>query len=231
MLEQFDRTILLMGEAAFKRLHSSHVIVVGCGAVGGFAIEALARTGIGHITLIDGDTVALSNINRQLCATHQTLHQPKVTVWRDRITAICPDTQITTHPVFWHANNTAVLTAEPVDFIIDAIDSLTDKVALIQAAQALNIPIIASMGAALKTDCTQVRVAPFSKTRVCPLAARMRRLLRASGTDLSFPCVFSTEPPAAAHQPGRRMGSLITLTGLFGLMLANEVIRRIAQHD
>ena len=228
---QFQRTLLLLGESAFNRLRISHVTVVGCGAVGSFAIEALARAGIGHLTLIDGDTVAESNINRQLCATHETLGQLKTAVLAQRIHTICPETTVQTVDCFLDAENVKDLIPPNTTFIIDAIDTVAGKIPLILYAQNQNIPIISSMGAAMKTDFTQIKVAPLNQTRVCPLAARVRKMLKERGADLTFPCVFSTESPAGDHQPNRQMGSLVTITGLFGLILANEVIKRISSHE
>ena len=227
--DQFQRTILLLGTDGFRRLQRAHVTVVGCGAVGGFAIEALVRAGVGHLTLIDGDTVAPSNINRQLCALHSTLEKYKTRVWAERIHDICPTTKVTTHETFLHTDNASALLSADTDYIIDAIDSVPDKVAINLYAKENRIPLISSMGAAMRTDMTQIRIAPLNQTCVCPLAARIRKLVKAQGGDLSMPCVFSTEPPAGTQMPGRQMGSLVSLTGLFGLMLANAVIQRIAK--
>lgn len=228
MSDQFHRTRLLLGEEALQRLRAAHVVVVGCGAVGGFAVEAMARVGIGQLTLIDGDTVAESNINRQICATHSTVGQYKTEVLRCRIADICPDTVVETRTEFIGENNALSLIPEKADFIVDAIDDICGKVALIKAVQTRRIPIISSMGAAMKTDPRQIEVASLNQTRVCPLAARVRKMLKTEGADLSFPCVFSTEHPVGRQQTGRQMGSLVTITGIFGLTVANEVIKRIA---
>ena len=229
-LNLFQRTRLLLGEAGFNRLRQAHVMVVGCGAVGGFAIEALARAGIGKLTLIDGDTVEESNINRQLCALNSTRGQYKTEVLKNRIGDICAETQVQTHPVFLTHENAADLLRDKPDFVIDAIDIFKDKVALIRTLQDHKIPFIYAMGAALKIDWSHIKVAPFNQTKVCPLAARLRKELKAQGVDLSFPCVYSDEEPRAAQGLNRQMGSLVTITGAFGLVIANEVILRIAQH-
>ncbi|MBQ7412827.1 MAG: tRNA threonylcarbamoyladenosine dehydratase [Alphaproteobacteria bacterium] len=221
---QFQRTELLFGPQGLARLREASVTIVGCGAVGSFAIEALARSGVGHLTLIDGDTVSLSNINRQLCALHSTIGRFKVDVLKHRIKDICPDTQVDSFPVFLDDNNCADLFKHTPDFVVDAIDLLAGKVALIQYLQQKNIPFISSMGAALKTDFSKIKVAPLNQTSVCPLAARLRKLLKEKKLNLSFPCVFSTEKPVGDRQPGRQMGSLASMTGSFGLILANEVI-------
>ena len=227
--DQFQRTILLLGKDGFERLQRAHITVVGCGAVGGFAIEALARAGIRNLTLIDGDTVESSNINRQLCALHSTLGQYKTLVLKKRILDIYPEATVTTHETFLQTNNAETLLSADTDYIIDAIDSIADKVVINLYAQQKHVPLISSMGAAMRTDPSRIKIAPLNQTSVCPLAARMRKLVKTQSGDLSVPCVFSTEPPAGTQMPGRKMGSLVTLTGIFGLTLANEVIKRIAK--
>lgn len=230
---QFQRTQLLLGKVGLDRLRAGTVTVVGCGAVGGFAIEALARAGVGHLILIDGDTVQISNINRQLCATHKTAGQPKTEVLRQRIADICPDTQVITRTTFLNAGNADALLATRPDFLIDAIDMIEDKASLIMACQAHNIPLASSMGAALKTNPADIRTALINQTSVCPLAARLRRLLKERGARLDFPCVYSVEHPSAGREPGRQMGSLVTITGIFGLTLANLAIQFLTRgtHD
>ena len=225
----FQRTRLLLGDVGLNRLRKAHVVVVGCGAVGGFAVEALARAGVGKITLIDGDVVEKSNINRQLCALNSTLNQNKTEILKKRIQDICSETQVQTHPVFFNAENAGELLADTPDFVVDAIDIFKDKVALILFLQRKNIPFISAMGAARKTDWRQIKVAGLNQTKVCPLAARLRKELKKQGADLSFPCVYSIETPENAQGPDRQMGSLVTITGIFGLVIANEVILRIAQ--
>ena len=228
---QFQRTRLLLGDSALKTLRNSHVMVVGCGAVGSFAIEALARSGIGHLTIVDGDTVQETNINRQLCATHETLNKPKVEILKQRIHTICPDTQVSAFNLFFNSKTADEVFKKRPDFVIDAIDILSDKTTLILHLQQKNIPFIASMGAALKTDFTKIKVAPLNQTSVCPLASRLRKTLKGQNADLSFPCVFSTEKPIKANGPDRKMGSLVSITGIFGLILANETILKLTQNE
>ncbi|MDY6407919.1 MAG: tRNA threonylcarbamoyladenosine dehydratase [Pseudomonadota bacterium] len=230
MTDQFHRTKLLLGDEGLNRLRTAHVMVVGCGAVGGFAIEALARAGIGTLTLVDGDTAEESNINRQLCALHTTLDQYKTDIWLRRIHDICPDTSVNSFPIFFTTETAPSILSVKPDFVIDAIDTIKDKIALIVTLQQMHIPFISAMGATRKTDWRQIRIAPLNQTSVCPLAARLRKELKAQGADLSFPCVYSTEQPKNAQGPHRQMGSLITLTGTFGLVMANEVILRISHH-
>lgn len=223
--DQFHRTRLLLGEDGLNRLRRSHVMVIGCGAVGSFAVEALARAGIGHLSLADGDTVQESNINRQLCALHSTLGQMKVAVLQQRISDICPDTHITTYNRFITPDTCDDFFHDIPDFVVDAIDSVPDKIALILYLQKHNIPFMSSMGAALKTDPSAIKTAPLNQTSVCPLAAKIRKAVKQAGADTSFPCVFSTEPPQPKQDT--ELGSLITITGCFGLMIANSVIQRI----
>lgn len=225
-MDRLSRIRLLMGDAAVARLQNAAVMVVGCGAVGSFAIEALARSGIGHLILVDFDRVEASNINRQLFALQSTIGQLKTDVARARIADIDPNIVVDTLPIFFDENTT--LDARP-DFVIDAIDTIDSKIALYKWCAAHNIPFAASMGAARKMDCAQIKVAPISKTTVCPLAARVRRLVRDAGL-ADFPAVYSTESPAAQVASGRSMGSIITITGAFGLRLAGIAINHLTQN-
>ena len=224
-MDRLHRTRLLFGDAATEKLRTTTVMVVGCGAVGSFAIEALARTGVGHIIVIDFDNVEPSNINRQLFALDSSTGQPKVDVARARIHAINPDIQVDVYNLRWDENTD--IDAHP-DFVIDAIDDVLAKVALYQWCTSRAIPFFASMGAALKMDTTKIKVALLSKTSVCPLAGRVRRAVR--GLNLpDFPVVFSTESPAPVAGHAKNMGSNVTVTGLFGLVLANLVIKKIVE--
>lgn len=222
-MDRLHRTRLLFGDAATEKLRATTVMVVGCGAVGSFAIEALTRTGIGHIIVVDFDNVEPSNINRQLFALDSTVGTPKVDVARTRILDINPDTRVTAYNIRWGSNTD--LDVSP-DFVIDAIDDVPAKAALYQWCAARGIPFVASMGAALKMDTAQIKIAPISKTSVCPLAARVRRAVR--GLNLpDFPVVYSTEKPAPVVGHAKNMGSNVTVTGIFGLMLANFIIKKI----
>lgn len=215
---------MLLGDAGVEKLRAATVMVVGVGAVGSFATEGLARAGIGHLILIDADTVEESNINRQLYALDSTLNMPKVDVAAMRIHDINPDTRVDALQLFFDENT--VLDFRP-DYVIDAIDTVASKVALARWAQNNNIPLISSMGAARKTDISQIRTGRLSKTTVCPLAARMRRLTRDAGLR-DFDVVYSTESVAPDTARGHTFGSLVTVTGAFGLTLANFVIHRLA---
>ncbi|MDE6571069.1 MAG: tRNA threonylcarbamoyladenosine dehydratase [Alphaproteobacteria bacterium] len=221
-MDRLHRIRLLLGDAAVERLRGATVMVVGCGAVGSFAIEALARSGVGRLILVDFDRVEESNINRQLFALMSTLNQPKVDVAAARVRDINPDVRVDALNMFWDAASNPDV--QP-DFVIDAIDSVASKLALYQWCVAHNIAFISSMGAARKTDITRIRVSRISKTSVCPLAAKIRRMARDGGLP-DFPVVFSDEVAATAT-PGAPMGSMITVTGAFGLHLANFAMMRI----
>ena len=211
---QFQRTLLLLGDSSFNQLRKAHVMVIGCGAVGSFAIEALARAGVGHLTLVD-----------------DTFGQPKTDVLKNRIDTICPDTQVSSFQLFFNEESAEKIFKTKPDFDIAAIDTRTDKATLITLLQKNDIPFISSMGAALKTDFSKIKITTLNQTTVCPLASRLRKLLKERNADLSFPCVFSTEKPIKANEPGRQMGSLVSITGIFGLILANETILKLTQNE
>ena len=233
------RTALLLGPEAIHRLANARVCVVGLGAVGSYAVEALARAGVGHLRVVDHDVVHESNLNRQLLALRSTLGRRKVDVARDRILDIQPGCDVQTVPVFVHQESLDPVMAGPPDVLIDAIDAWTPKMVLLEAAVTRGIPVVSSMGAARKTDPMAIRVGDLSETRICPLAKMIRRNLRKRGIEQGVRCVFSVEPPEETQDPGeplpeepsfrrgrerRPMGSLSTLTGMFGLVAANEAL-------
>ncbi len=223
-MDRLARTRLLFGDDGVAKLQNATVMVVGCGAVGSFATEALARTGIGHLIVVDFDTVAPSNINRQLIATSENIGMPKVDATIARVRQISPDICVDAFNMFWDADSD--LPMRP-DFIIDAIDSLDSKIALYAWAQKNKIPFAASMGAARKTRPDKIRIGKLYQTSVCPLAARVRKLARAETID-DFDVVYSTETPAPITGENlREFGSVITITGTFGLFLANIAIEHI----
>ena len=222
-MDRLYRTQLLFGDTGVTKLKNATVMIVGCGAVGSFAIEALARTGVGHLILVDFDVIEESNINRQLFALNSTIGQPKVNIAMQRVKDINPDIQVDVFNMFLDSNN--MPNCNP-DIIIDAIDTVESKVALYQWATAQQIPIISSMGAALKTDVSQIKTSTISHTSVCPLASRIRHLIRKINIP-DIPVVYSTEKPAKVHGHAKNMGSNITVTGAFGLILANWVIKKI----
>ena len=224
-MDRLHRTRLLFGDIGTQKLQRATVMVVGCGAVGSFAIEALARSGVGHLVVVDFDMVERTNINRQLFALESTVGLPKVEVAATRIRDINPDIAVDALNVFF--DDKTVLDIMP-DIIIDAIDTVESKVALYKWAYKHNIPFISSMGAASKTDPTKIKIAPISQTTVCPLASRVRKMVR--DTDLpDFPVVYSAEKPAPVIGHAKNLGSVITVTGTFGLILANWVIQEIVR--
>ena len=237
MNEQFLRTAMLLGEDAMERLKNAHVAVFGIGGVGGYVVEALARAGIGHIALIDSDTISLSNLNRQLLATHSTLGMPKVEAARARILDINPDTQVETYPIFYTPETAHLLDFSRFDYIVDAIDTVTGKLALVEQANAAHTPIICCMGTGNKLDASAFQVSDISKTSMCPLARVMRRELSKRGIK-HLKVVYSQEEAltptgweeeAAAIGKRQIPGSVSYVPGAAGLILAGEVIQDIAQ--
>ena len=233
MDDMFSRTRMLLGDLAMDRLKAARVAVFGIGGVGGHAVEALVRSGIGALDLIDSDRVALSNLNRQIIATHYTLGMRKVEAARDRILSINPDCQVKTYPIFYLPETADQFDFTQYDYVVDAIDTVAGKVQLIEAAQAAQVPVISSMGAGNKLDPTAFRVADISKTSVCPLARVMRRELRKRGIQ-HVKVVYSTEPPLTpgpSDEETRRRstpGSTAFVPAVAGLILAGEVIKDIS---
>jgi tRNA A37 threonylcarbamoyladenosine dehydratase len=247
--DRFSRIRRLVGDAAMERLGSAFVVVVGLGATGGYAVEALARAGVGRLRVIDFDRVRPTNINRQLHALESTLGHAKTDVVRRRIAEINPAARVEALDLFVHTDTMdAVLGGEP-DLVIDAIDSFAPKVELLAACVGRGTPVLGLMGAALRTDPACIRTGVLAEVHHCPLAARVRKALRRKGVALGIPVVYSIEPvshlpPGVVgeagdenddlHPRGRRrrvLGSLPTLTGIIGLWAANEAIRMILGAD
>lgn len=239
MQERHKRTELILGADGLAALQRARVLVVGLGAVGSYATEALARAGVGHLRLVDCDTVKESNLNRQLYALHSTLGQNKADIAARRVRDINPDCHVEEMIAFAHSDTLPQLFEGRPDVVVDAIDSLNPKVTLIQGAIEAGLTIFSSMGAARRRDPSAIRVDDISKTLNCPLARAVRLRLRRRGIRKGVRCVFSTEiAPEALAEPephelpsqGRArlvMGSLPTLTGIFGLTLAHAVIEHI----
>lgn len=237
MDHQFLRTQMLLGEDAMAALHHSHVAVFGLGGVGSYAVEALARSGVGELTLIDDDAVSPTNLNRQLEALHSTIGQRKT----DAVAARCRDINpgILLHPICarYDAEHREMFFSARYDYIIDAIDTVSSKLDLIQTALARDIPILSALGTGNKTDPSQLRIDDISKTFNCSLARVMRKELRARGiTHLRV--VFSPELPASpealeAPPPGRRSvpASLAWVPGCAGLMMAGEVVLTLSARE
>ncbi|MBQ8879279.1 MAG: tRNA threonylcarbamoyladenosine dehydratase [Clostridia bacterium] len=206
-----DRTRLMLGDDGFFRLSRSKVCVFGVGGVGGYAVEALARAGIGEIHLVDSDKVSVSNINRQIIATHSTVGQYKTEVARDRILSINPDCRVICYNLFYSEDTAEKIDLSVYDYIIDAIDSVGSKIFLIASAKAKGVPIISSMGAGNKLDPTAFKVADISKTAVCPLAKAVRVGLRKLGIN-HLKVVYSEEPPALKQRKAEACAAKIQLS-------------------
>ena len=194
MLDQFSRTTLLYGREAMDRLRQSHVLVVGIGGVGGHAVEALARSGVGTLTLVDDDQICLTNLNRQIIATHGSIGRDKVTVAAERIRDICPDTVVHARRCFLMPETAHEFDFASYDYIIDAIDTVKGKLCIITQANAAGVPVICAMGAGNKIDPTRFRVTDIYRTQNDPLARVLRRELRKLGIP-SLKVVCSDEPP------------------------------------
>ena len=232
MEEQFSRTANLIGEENVERLRRARVAVFGIGGVGGYVVEALARSGIGTLDLIDSDTVAESNLNRQIIALHSTLGQYKVDAAAARVHDICPDTVVNAHRCFYVPETAAQFDFTQYDYVVDAIDTVTGKLELVMRAKAAGTPIICSMGAGNKLDPTAFRVADIYKTSVCPLAKVMRVECRKRGID-SLKVVYSEEPPIKPANTERIHGktapaSIAFVPSVVGLILAGEVIKDLS---
>lgn len=246
MLNQFSRTELLFGKEAMEKLASSRVAIFGIGGVGGFAVEALVRSGVGAVDLIDDDRVCLTNLNRQLYATRKTIGKYKVDVAAERIAEINPNVKVSTYKTFYTPETADQFDFTQYDYIIDAIDTVTGKLALVVNADKAGVPIISSMGAGNKVDPTAFEVADINKTSVCPLARVMRRELKRRGIQ-RLKVVYSKEPPITPLKseeiscknhcicpPGtarkcteRRQvpGSNAFVPSVVGLIIAGEVIK------
>lgn len=240
MDKRLERTELLLGSENIEKLKRSRVAVFGVGGVGGYVVEALARCGIGTLDLIDNDEVAESNLNRQIIATVSTIGRPKVEAARDRIRDINPDCQVNIHQVFFLPETADDFEFSEYDYVVDAIDTVTGKLMLVERAKAAGTPIICSMGAGNKLDPTAFQVADIYRTKVCPLAKVMRRELKKRGID-SLKVVYSEEKPLVpggmgsaelpASPPGRRQtpGSVSFVPSVAGLIIAGEVVKDLCR--
>ena len=249
MLNQFSRTELLLGKESMEKLQNSRVAVFGVGGVGGFTVEALVRSGVGAIDLIDDDKVCLTNLNRQLIATRSTVGKYKVDVMADRIKDINPNCQVNTYKCFYLPENKDDFDFSQYDYIVDAVDTVTAKIQLVMEAKEKNVPIISSMGAGNKLNPVMFEVADIYKTSVCPLAKVMRRELKKRGVkklkvvyskekpirpieDMSISCrTHCICPPGAAHKCTERRdipGSTAFVPSVVGLIIGSEIIKDIA---
>ena len=246
MLTQFSRTELLFGKEAMDKLAGSKVAVFGIGGVGGYVCEALFRSGVGAFDLIDDDKVCLTNLNRQIIATRSTVGKYKTDVMRDRMIDINPNVEVEVHKCFFLPENADDFPWDSYDYVVDAVDTVTAKIALVMKCKEKNIPIISSMGAGNKLDGSQFKVADIYKTKVCPLAKVMRRELKKRGVK-KLKVVYSEEiptrpiedmaiscrnncicPPGAEHKCTERRdipGSVAFVPSVAGLIIAGEVAK------
>ena len=238
MLNEFSRTRMLLGEDAMARLAAARVAVFGIGGVGGHIVEALARSGVGTLELIDNDTVSLTNINRQIIALHSTLGMPKVEAARARVLDICPQTRVITHQAFFTPETADRFDFTQYSYVVDAIDTVSGKIELAVRAHAAGVPLLSCMGAGNKLDPTAFEVTDISKTSVDPLARVMRRELRKRGIE-HLTVVYSREPartplpdPDMEAEKGQRRSvpaSNAFVPAVAGLIAASKVIRDIAE--
>ena len=252
MLTQFSRTELLLGKEAMNKLSGSKVAIFGIGGVGGYACEALVRSGVGAFDLIDDDKVCLTNLNRQIIATRKTVGKYKAEVMKERMLEINPDADVIIHKSFFLPENADEFPFDEYDYIVDAVDTVTANIELVMKAQERNIPIISSMGAGNKLDGSQFKVADIYETKVCPLAKVMRRELKKRGIE-KLKVVYSEEkpirplenmaiscrtnricPPGAKHKCTERRdipGSVAFVPSVAGLILAGEVVKDLCRVD
>ncbi len=222
MNEMFLRSSMLLGENASNTLNNKKVALFGIGGVGSFVLEALVRTGVGEIHIFDSDCVEITNLNRQLIATAKTLGKPKINAAKERAECINKDIKIVPFKVYYSPENSDKFDLSQYDYIIDAIDSVPSKIELVLKAQECGIPIISSMGTGNKLDPLGFKIADIYKTEGCPLAKKMRYELKRRGIK-KLKCLYSAESPAKTENG--TIGSIITVTGTAGLIIANEVIK------
>lgn len=232
-MQRFSRTALLIGEDGLEKLKKSRVAVFGVGGVGGYVVEGLARSGVGTLDLIDKDVVSLSNINRQIIALSSTVGMPKTEAAAARAKEINPDIVVHTYSVFYLPETADRFDFTQYDYIVDAIDTVSGKIALVERAKAANVPIICAMGAGNKLDATAFEVADISKTSVCPLARVMRRELKKRGIE-HVKVVYSKEEPIPTgvfdEETGKSIpGSIAFVPSVAGLILAGEVVKDLIQ--
>ena len=235
MIHEFSRTELIFGVEAMERLYHSSVLVFGVGGVGSHCIEALARSGVVRLTLVDNDTVSLTNLNRQSIAYHSTIGQYKTQVMKERILDINPRAQVTTHEVFVLEDNLAELIPDDIDYIIDAIDTVSAKLAIAKLAWERGIPLISSMGTGNKLCPERFAIADISETAVCPLCRVMRRELKKRNVG-RLEVLYSREEPIKPHQESKEdvskrsvPGSTAFVPPVAGLMIAAHVVKRLAK--
>lgn len=231
--EENSRTALLLGEEAIEKLKNSRVAVFGVGGVGGYICEALARAGVGALDIFDRDTVSVSNINRQIIATHKSVGRPKVEVMRERILDINPECAVEANEVFYLPENAEKFDLSGYDYIADAVDTVSAKLEIICRADKLGVPVISAMGAGNKLDAAAFEVSDIYKTEVCPLARVIRRELKARGVK-SLKVVYSKEEPRKSNltdnESGKSIpGSVSFVPSVMGLIMAGEIIKGLVK--
>lgn len=226
--KKFSRTQRLLGDSAMQALKNARVAVFGVGGVGGYVVEALVRSGIGEIDVFDNDTVAESNINRQIIATTATIGQLKVEAVKDRAMLINPDIKVNTHNCFYMPDNADEYDLSVYSYIVDAIDTVTAKIELIKRAKTLDVPIISSMGTGNKLEASSLQVADIKKTEMCPLARTMRRELKNRGIT-SLKVVYSKEKPITPDDGDRTPASTAFVPAAAGLIIAGEVVKDLTK--
>lgn len=234
---EFSRSRLVLGDS-IEKLYFAHVAVFGIGGVGSYVVEALARTGVGKLSLFDNDTVSVSNINRQLVALHSTVGKLKTAVAKERIADINPKAEVFEYPIFFTAGNAGDIDFSQFDYVVDAIDTVSSKILLAQICAEKNIPIISSMGTGNKLDPTQFEICDISKTSVCPLARVMRRELKQRGIK-KLKVLYSKEEPITPQYDetseekgnmGRKApGSISFVPSCAGLIIAGEVVKDLCK--
>ncbi len=237
MNETFTRTELLIGEDGLETLRKARVAVFGIGGVGGYAVEALARSGVGHFLLVDNDVVGESNLNRQIIALRSTLGRYKTAVMKERIADICPETEVETQECFFLPEHADRFDFGAFDYVVDAIDTVSGKLELAVSCQKAGTPLISAMGAGNKLDPSKFEVTDIYRTKGCPLAKVMRRELRKRGIE-RLKVVYSTEEPKKPLRQilggdGRKVtpGSMVFVPGTAGLLLASEVVKDLLERQ
>ena len=237
MPDQFQRTEMLLGKAAMDRLHAARVAVFGIGGVGGYVCEGLVRSGVGAFDLIDNDTVCLSNLNRQIIATKKTVGRYKTEVMKERMQEICPEVCVRTYNCFFLPENAEEFPFGEYDYIVDAVDTVTAKIALVMEAEKRGVPIISSMGAGNKLDGSRFEISDIYQTKVCPLARVMRRELKKRGVD-RLKVVYSKEEPVLPKEKGEKCrkireipGSAACVPSVAGLLIAGEVVKDLGKFE
>ncbi|MBR6582534.1 MAG: tRNA threonylcarbamoyladenosine dehydratase [Treponema sp.] len=225
MKEQFSRTAQLLGNENVEKLFDKHVIVFGVGGVGGYVVEALARSGVGKISIVDNDVVNESNINRQIIALHSTVGMQKVDVLKNRILDINPECQVFVYNQFFLPENSKDFDFSIYDYVVDAVDTVTAKLEIIKKSKESNVPVISSMGTGNKLNPMGFKVSDISKTKVCPLARVMRNELKKRGIS-KVKCVYSEENPVIQTQTP---ASVAFVPSVAGLLIASEVIKDLVK--